>query len=124
MATTARRKKKVSKKKVVKKEVVKEFKDVLDKDDLIQLENISRDVTIAQKDMALEEQSLRNMNLELELFKHKMVSQRGLVQSKADRYENIKEKYTNFKKEIFPKYGLSDSQRLGYNPDTGEIIKD
>jgi hypothetical protein len=127
MATTSKKKKKVSKKKSIKKVEIKKDaldKDTLDKDDLTQLENISRDVTIAQKDMAIEEQSLKNMMLKLELFKHDIISQRATVKARADRYENIKQKYVSFKKDIFPKYGLGENDRLGYNPETGEIVKE
>jgi hypothetical protein len=126
MATTTRVKKKKVVKKVSKK-VVKKISKVLgtlEADDLIKLETFSKDVLIAKMGMNLEEQSLRNMILENELLKTKIISQRELVKGKADRFEVYKNKYVEYKKSINPKYGLSENEPMGYNPDTGEIIKD
>jgi len=128
MASTTRkgRKRKVTKK-VVKKgpsrTKSKKISTHLDLADLREIENLSKDVIIAQKDMALEEQSLRNMNLEYKLAEQRIISQREAVVVRADRYEKYKEKYAAFKSKINPKYGLSEGEPLGYNPETGEIIK-
>lgn len=123
--TTKKRKKKVIKKTVSKKKGIKKvgLKTHLEERDLVQLENLSRDVTIDQKDMLIEEQYLRNMSLEFKLLEIKIGQQRELLKSRAERYENTKKKYTEFKKQIFPKYGLSENDGLGYNPETGEIHK-
>jgi hypothetical protein len=132
MATTTRKKKaKISVDKIdikkVKKKVKKKVNNAithLELEDLRQLENLSKDVIIAKMEMNIEEQSLRNMNLELVIMQNKIVSQRDLAKGKADRFEIYKKKYVEYKKTINPKYGLSENDPLGYNPDTGEIIKD
>jgi len=139
MATTTRKRKK--KKKTVKKSPVLppisvQKQDVLlatneelhtpmvlEPGDLRQIENLSKDVQIAQKDMAIEEQSLVNLQLQFKLLEHNIVQQREVVRQRADSYESRKVKYATFKKGINPKYGLAENESLGYNPETGAIIK-
>ena len=97
--------------------------DILEPNDLRQLENLSKDVIISQKDMLIEEQYLRNLKLEFELFQQKLIKQNELVKTKAEKYENLKVRYSTYRNEIGPKYGLKEGEPLGYNPDTGEIVR-
>jgi hypothetical protein len=129
MATTARKKKepKVSIKEGEKlkplpvTEVDPKSKEFLDPSHLMQLEVISRDIDNSKLSMALEEQSLQNMLLSLEILQSKIEKQKLLVSSKNQRYEASKTKFQNFKKEIWPHYGLNENEGLGYDPVTGEI---
>lgn len=128
MATTSkpRNKRKTTKKNiknVVKKEDKKEVLGILEMQDLRQLENLSKDVVNSKLEMNLEEQSQKNMTLELLLLQQKIEKQRELVSVKAERFEAKKKQYQEFKNLIGPKYGLKDGEPLGYNPDTGEIVR-
>ena len=137
MATTTRRRKRVRKedlkqdKELVKAKKVVQAKSVskgeypthLSLEDLRQIENLSKDVVIAKAFMSTEEQALRNMSLEGQLLAVKIEKQRELVQHKSTFFEQKKEKYAEYKKSINPKYGLEAEENLGYNPDTGEIVR-
>jgi hypothetical protein len=116
---------KVSKRKAKKKvsSLKSEVKTTLDAEDLRQIENLSKDVKIAKLEMHLEEQTLRSYSQEIAILQNKLISQRQVLQEKADRFESRKNKYASYMEEINPKYGLSVGQTLGYNPDTGEIVK-
>jgi hypothetical protein len=129
MATTARKKKEL---KAVIKDIVKlpplpieevdpKSREFLESSHLMQVEVLSRDIENSKLHMALEEQSLSNMLLSLEILQSKIEKQRLTVSSKAQRYEACKNKFQNFKKEIWPQYGLVESEGLGYDPITGEI---
>jgi hypothetical protein len=96
-------------------------KDFLDPDHLRSLEVISRDIENAKLTMALEEQALANMTLQLEILQNKIEKQKLFVSSKAQKFELAKQKYVNFKKDIWPMYGLSESQPLAYDPLSGKI---
>lgn len=118
--------KKVISKPSIKKEVVDKIdtvKTVLDPDDFRNLETLSRDVENSKLLMALEEQSLLNMQLNLKLLSHNIERQKQILTAKAQEFELIKQRHTNFKKEIWPKYGLKENEGLGYNPSTGELVK-
>ena len=128
MATTSkpRKNKKIVKKtskKVSVKPNEKEVLGILEHQDLRQLENLSKDVLNCKLDMNLEEQSQKNMTLEMLLMQQKIEKQRELVVIKSERFEAKKRQYQDFKKEISPKYGLAEDEVLGYNPDTGEIVR-
>lgn len=103
------------------KEVKPISKDTLSPDHLKYLEVFSRDTENAKLSMALEEQSLRNMLLSLELLQIKIEKQRVLLASKDQKYKISVEKFTNYKKEIWPEYGLNISEPMGYDPISGEI---
>jgi hypothetical protein len=103
------------------KEVKPEIKDTLSHEHLKYLEVFSRDTENAKLSMALEEQSLRNMLLSLELLQIKIEKQRILLASKDQKYKISVEKFTNYKKEIWPDYGLNISEPMGYDPISGEI---
>ena len=103
------------------KEVKPGIKDTLSHEHLKYLEVFSRDTENAKLSMALEEQSLRNMLLSLELLQIKIEKQRILLASKDQKYKISVEKFTNYKKEIWPEYGLNISEPMGYDPISGEI---
>jgi len=103
------------------KEVKPVIKDTLSHEHLKYLEVFSRDTENAKLSMALEEQSLRNMLLSLELLQIKIEKQRVLLASKDQKYKISVEKFTNYKKEIWPEYGLNISEPMGYDPISGEI---
>ena len=103
------------------KEVKPVIKDTLSHEHLKYLEVFSRDTENAKLSMALEEQSLRNMLLSLELLQIKIEKQRILLASKDQKYKISVEKFTNYKKEIWPEYGLNISEPMGYDPISGEI---
>ena len=99
-----------------------EKKEYLEHDHLKNLEVISRDVENAKLSMAVEEQSLANMELEKKLLDVKIEKQKILVASKAQRYETMKQKYVSYKKEIWPLYGLKENEPMGYDPLSGRIV--
>ena len=117
MATT--RKRTASKKKEAKVETPL----CLSPEHLRTIEVTERDIQIAKLEMGSEEQSYNNLVLSLRLLENKIEKQKEVVSSKAWKYENSKKRYESMKKEIWPQYGLEESAGLGYNPDTGEIIK-
>lgn len=127
MASTSKIKRKLNTESKVetKVEEIKEVKpiakDTLSPDHLKYLEVFSRDTENAKLSMALEEQSLRNMLLSLELLQIKIEKQRVLLASKDQKYKISVEKFTNYKKEIWPEYGLNISEPMGYDPISGEI---
>jgi len=137
MATTTRRRTRTTKKKTLSsparnpgskktaKKVVskKDAPTHLSSEDLRQIENLSKDVIIAKAFMATEEQALRNLNLELQLMTVKIEKQRELVQNKAQYFEQKKAKYADYMANMNPKYGLNPEDSLGYNPDSGELIR-
>lgn len=118
MATTTRIRK--TKKKTEQKS---EILNKLEFEDLRQLENLSKDVIISQKEMFIEEQSLRNMKLELQILESKIEKQIDFVQVKSLRYEAKKQKFAMFRNEINPKYGFKSGESMGYVPETGEIVR-
>ena len=77
------------------KEVKPVIKDTLSHEHLKYLEVFSRDTENAKLSMALEEQSLRNMLLSLELLQIKIEKQRVLLASKDQKYKISVEKFTN-----------------------------
>lgn len=121
MATTTR--KKEEKKAIIKKEIEPSIKDTLSPDHLMSLETISRDVENSRLVMAIEEQSLANMELQLKLLSSNIEKQRQLVSSKAQKYEAMKQKYISFKKDIWPSYGFKENEPLSYNPLSGQIVR-
>jgi hypothetical protein len=129
MATTStkREKKLVSKELVEQMSLVEEpsqpeKKEFLHHDHLRQLETLDRDVEIAKLTMAVEEQSLRNMVLEHHLLLSKIEKQKLALMEKAKSYDTMKAGFTSFKKELWPQYGFSEADGLGYNPNTGKIV--
>ena len=127
MATTTRRRKKIKVQKETKVDKVStnnsSYPTHLSSEDLRQLENLSKDVIIAKMDMNLEEQALRNISLELQLLQNKLTKQHQLVQAKSDFFEQKKAKYADYRVSINPKYGLKESDSLGYNPESGELVR-
>ena len=129
MATTSRANRKKSVKKIVKKTIQKkqnkkkELLTHLTESDLRYIENFSKDVQISKAKMNIQEQFLKNLTLECRILELSISNERDRLKSVADVFESSKNKYTEFKKSISDKYGLMDGDNLGYNPDTGEIIK-
>lgn len=106
-----------------KQEVAVETKDTLDSMHLLQLETMSRDIENAKLLMALEEQALRNMQLENALMIVKIERQKAALAAKAGQYEASKQKFETIKKEIWPRYGFSETDGLGYDTLTGKIVR-
>lgn len=126
MASTKRRERKVAPKLALveeKQEVAVETKDTLDSMHLLQLETMSRDIENAKLLMALEEQALRNMQLENALMIVKIERQKAALAAKAGQYEASKQKFETIKKEIWPRYGFSETDGLGYDTLTGKIVR-
>jgi len=125
--STKREKKLVSKELVEQMQLIEEpaqpeRKEFLHPDHLRQLETLDRDVEIAKLQMAVEEQSLRNMVLEHNLLLSKIEKQKLALMEKAKSYDTIKAGFTNFKKDLWPQYGFNEADGLGYNPNTGKIV--
>jgi tRNA-binding EMAP/Myf-like protein len=127
MATTKKRTRPTEKK--TKKKTGKESAKVekvnthLSADHLRVIEITDRDIRISKLEMGNEEQASNNMLLSLRLLESKIEKQREVVASRAQRYEDAKKRYTVLKKEIWPQYGFGENEGLGFNPDTGEIVK-
>lgn len=126
MATTNRRKKiDIPEQQVIEvEEIVPEKKEFLSPDHLRQLETIDRDIQIAKLSMAVEEQALKNLILEYNILQTKIEKQKILLMEKSKFYDNQRVMFTNFKKELWPQYGLGEASGLGYDPNTGKIICD
>jgi hypothetical protein len=125
MATTTRRKRA---KEIVEKMIVEELIPLKEEakshflpDHFRQLEVLVRNIEIAKKDMALEEQRLANMKLELKLLEHDIEKKILIVKQKATEYQASLERFGNFRKEVYPEYGISENESIGYDTNTGEI---
>ena len=129
MATTISKRKSVKKKTVKKKAVKKSTLKIDDKVnklsdlDLRNIESYSKDVLLSKLEMNLQEQHLRNLSLEFKLMEIGIVREREKLAGYSEKFEKRKERYSEFMNSIGPKYGLKKGEGLGYNPDTGEIIK-
>ena len=98
--------------------------DKLSTQDLLKCETLSRDVVNAKLLMNLEEQSLRNMLLEHALLSLKIEKQKQTLNEKATEYGNKRKLYGMYTSEMWPRYGLDSAKSsLGYNDETGEIVK-
>jgi hypothetical protein len=106
---------------VVKAEVKKEIPGVLHPDHLLQLEVKSRDIENAKLHMAIEEQALKNMMLELHILQRKVEDQKQLLKQKAIFYETNVKQFQQLKSELWPIYGFGQNEGLGYDPATGTI---
>lgn len=73
--------------------------------------------------MAIEEQALKNMTLELQLLQQKIDRQKQNLQQKAVFYDNSTKQFKKLKSELWPQYGFSQDEGLGYDPNTGAIHK-
>lgn len=114
MATTSRRK---------KVQPVDERKEFLDSSHLLRVETLQRDVINARLAMAVEEQALKNMALELKILENDIEKKKILVSSKAQKYEIEKQKLENLKRDLFKEYGFKENENLAYNAEDGKIIR-
>ena len=73
--------------------------------------------------MLVEEQQLQSMYMKQELLVSNIEKQRAVLKSKSSEYNSIKNKMEGYKKEIWPVYGLTESEPLAYDSQTGEIKK-
>jgi len=127
MATTSRRQKKDKTVKLVeeiKSEIVQvavEKKNQLMMEHLKDLEVMSRDIKNAKLTMAVEEQSLQNLVLNLELLKNKIEKQQAVVVASSGKYETMKLKFSNLRSVIIKEYGLDEKKEFGYDPISGEL---
>lgn len=130
MATTTRRKNKENKEKRSEEvlppipSLKPEIKEVLEPDHFRKLEVGGLELESSRLEMAVEEQNLKNLTLALENLSMKIEKQKTHLYNLAQRYELTKAKYTNFKREIFPMYGLKENDKLAYDRNSGKIIKD
>jgi hypothetical protein len=111
-----------------KREVISQASETLveklSTQDLLKCETLSRDVVNFKLSMHLEEQALRNMILEQALLTMKIDKQRQVLISKSTEYEAKKKLYTLYTTDMWPRYGLDgEKASLGYNDETGEIVK-
>lgn len=130
MATTTRKRERTKPvKEVLKKEdlenasSVPEVRDVLEADHLRMVEVFGLEIENAKLQMALEEQALVNLQLSLENLQSKIESQKVLVNNRAQKYELAKQKFTNYKKQIWPLYGLNENEPMSYDRSSGKIVK-
>ena len=126
MASTTRRKITIKEEIKPEPEVVSatpSFPEVLAAEHLLQLEVKSRDIENAKLLMAVEEQSLKNMLLEQQILQQKVEKQKLLLQQRAIYYDNMAKQFRQLKAELWPQYGFSSEEGLGYDPATGEIRK-
>lgn len=130
MATTTRKRERVKPVKEILKqeEVEKEVKanvisDTLEPDHLRMVEVFGLEIENAKLQMAVEEQSLVNLQLSLENLQSKIESQKVLVNNKAQKYELAKQKFTNYKKQIWPIYGLNENEPMSYDRSSGKIVR-
>lgn len=124
MASTKERKNKPVEKApstVVKGSAPKELPSALHPDHLLQLEVKSRDIENAKLHMALEEQALKNMMLELSILQRKVEDQKILLKQRAIFYDNTVKQFQQLKSELWPQYGFGQNEGLGYDPATGVI---
>ena len=102
---------------------VPEVRDVLEADHLRMVEVFGLEIENAKLQMALEEQALVNLQLSLENLQSKIESQKVLVNNRAQKYELAKQKFTNYKKQIWPLYGLNENEPMSYDRSSGKIVK-
>lgn len=107
----------------IESEEKKEFPDSLASPHLLALETMSRDIEMAKLRASVEEQSLKNMTLELQLLSNKIEKQKVVVQTKSNDYEAQKKKFQEYKRQLWPQYGFNENAGLGYDPVTGKIVK-
>lgn len=106
-------------KEVVKKEEVKSM--VLSNHELLQVETSPLMVENSKLLMALEEQALANMILELKLLSSKIDKQKSRVAECGARHNHEKLKYDSTIAGIMENHGLKNA-KFSYNNNTGEII--
>lgn len=90
---------------------------------LLQLETIGRDVEKFRLLMNVEEQNLRNLVLERQILDAKIEKLKIVLNERARDYAQAVEGFKRFKAELWPQYGLKEADGLGYNPMTGEIVR-
>lgn len=106
---------------VVEQEV--KVPEELHKDHLLALETMSRDIENARITAVMEEQNYSNMQLRLKILSDTMEKQKILVNEKVQKYENTKNKYIQFKRDIWHQYGFKEHESMGYDPLTGKIVR-
>jgi len=111
------------KKKVVKKEEVKKS-DTLSKEDLSQIRILGLETANAKSEMATEEQRLVNLLQEQKILAINIEKQKNLLKQKHLIYKNWKMKNDMFAQSLQERYNFSIKDGDGYNPDTGDIIKE
>jgi len=92
--------------------------------DLLKCETLSRDVENSKLLMFVEEQALRNLILEYKLLENKIQKQKELLGQKANEHDLVKKRYNQYMSSMWTQYGIDTADKsLGYNPETGEIVK-
>ena len=105
--------------KIEKKEEI--VSNVLTNSELLKVETSPLQIQNARLLMAVEEQALANMNLELRLLTQKIEKQKQVVADFARKYTEEKQRYDSVIAQIMKNHGLT-SEKFGYNSETGEII--
>lgn len=131
MASTSRAKKAVNLKvkkpesevESVTQESNTEGKTFLSSSDLLAIEVSGRDMENSRLLLSIEEQNLANLKLQIENLQYKIKLQESKVLHCDAKYKNEVLKHVNVKKEIWPKYGYSLEDKLGYDVNTGELKK-
>lgn len=108
-------------KRAKKQEELKEQTKQLTHDEHLAVETLPMIVENAKLLMAVEEQSLVNMILELKLLEAKIVSQKQKVSECNARYTAAKSKHQTIVSQIIAKHDLK-TDSLSYNNNTREII--
>lgn len=101
----------------------RKIRDTLSPEHLLQLETISRDIENAKLLMNLEEQSLANMNLNLQILESSIEKQRSVVNERSKRYSLLQQRFVLIKKDIWKEYDIKENEGLGYDPKTGVIAR-
>src|SRR4051812_25751176 len=115
-----------SKKKEAKKQIVKldpKAEKILTSSDLYALTDKSHNTRHVKMLMALEEQRLRNMLLEKTLLEHNIQKQEALRNARHGEYLNSSKQFSQFKQELWKKYGLDDAKDYGYDAISGKIVE-
>jgi hypothetical protein len=101
--------------------IEEEKKNILSHDEHIAVETRPLQVQNAKLLMAIEEQSLANMILELKLLEQKIEKQRNKVGECSLKYSQEKSLYAAIVSDIMKNHGLKD-EKFSYNNNTCEII--
>lgn len=95
--------------------------DYLSDRDLLEMQVASHNVSNAKLEMALQEQHVRNLNLELELLKVKINKEMNIQQQKSHAYSNFSDVLSNLVQNLTEKYQVKGN--FSYDSRSGKIIR-
>jgi len=126
MATTRKTTRKARRAGMVKKPTnktkVESGKRYLSHEDLLFLERTSLEIENLRLKKNVEEQYLLNLNIKLDALKLTIQSQQGVLARADQQYQNKKSQFEKNKKLVWEKYGFAETDALGYNDTSGELI--